>query len=171
VNEEPQKAGRRRKDQRSDKSGEFPDLVPVEASKQQGVNVRRRRREATETLAEFRHNEIMRVHNSLARICGVNSKWWKPWSWMEWDKIFGALAILFWGGFIAAALAMIPFLDADPSKVAKREYKWLLAITGAFALIFTLVRLVVRSKEIESVATVYEYVDEIVASYEDEESD
>jgi len=153
-------------------SGGVPEPDAVESAKQQSGNIRRRRkREATETVEDFRHSEILRVHKSLGRICGANRRWWQLLKWMEWNKVFGALAILFWGGFIAAGLAMIPFLDLHPTHVAKREYKIAFILTGVFALLFTLFRAILRSKEIESVETVYEYVDEIVASYEDEEPD
>lgn len=119
-------------------------------------------------MADLRHAEILRVHKSLGRLCNADRKWWQFWRRLEWDKIFGTLAILFWGGFIAGLIAMVPFLDADPTTVAKREYYWLIGITGGVAAGLSIARFAIKTKEIESVTTVYEYVDEIVARRRDD---
>jgi hypothetical protein len=157
------------KEEQQDRVGKVPD--PSESSKEQsGKAVRHRKREAVETMDEFRYSELVKVRKALARLCNPDRRWWQVWRMIEWEKAFGALAILVWGGFIATGLAMIPFLDAGPSDVAKREYQWLFWIVGAFALVFTVCRFAVRSKEIGSVRMIHDEVDEMVKSYEDEES-
>jgi len=50
---------------------------------------------ATQTVDELRHSELMAIHRSLRRLCGIDHKWWSL--HLEWDKIFGAGAILFIG--------------------------------------------------------------------------
>jgi hypothetical protein len=106
----------------------------------------------------------MSIHRSLGRLCGIGRKWWT--FHLEWHKIFGAAAILFLGGAIGGGIAMIPFLAAHPSHVAKREFIWLLAIDAAVGIGCLIARFAVRQQQVESIRSVYEAVDEIVRGYE-----
>jgi hypothetical protein len=121
---------------------------------------------ATQTVDELRHDELITIHQALARLCGVGHSWVRRKIMMELDKFFGACAVLFLGGVIGGTLGLFPFLDQHPTHVAKREYIGLLAVAGLIAFFCVLARIGIKGKEIESIDSVYERVDRILTSYE-----
>src|SRR5436305_13288405 len=107
---------------------------------------------ATQTVDELRHSELMAIHRSLGRLFGIGRRWWS--FHLEWHKIFGAAAVLFLGCAIGGGVALIPFLAADPSHVAKREYIELLAFTAAIGVLCLIARFAVRQQQVESIRSV-----------------
>ena len=123
---------------------------------------------ATENLADMRREELISIHTSLENLCGIHKPGWKR--KMEFEKVFGALAILLLGGCIGGLLALFPYLSTDPTRTAKWEYIAALAVAGLLGIFAAMARYAIHEKEIESIHTVYQRVDRIKKSYEAQES-
>jgi hypothetical protein len=113
----------------------------------------------------MRHSELMTIQKRLGRLCARQRE---PRRWkrnLEWDRIFGGLALLLAGVFLAGLLGLIPFLATDPSHVARREYIGLVVITGIATLIAAVARMAIKEQQEESVLGIYEYVTDIINTY------
>ena len=111
-------------------------------------------------MAELRHNgKLLTIHRNLGKLCGQETPRWRR--WIEWDRIFGTGAVLFVGGAIGGAIGLIPFLALSPTH--NETVAYIAAVVGvAFVgLILGTARMAVRKERVDSVGSVFEYVDEI----------
>jgi hypothetical protein len=122
---------------------------------------------AKAALEDLRLGELTTVQKGLGQMCRRQreERWWRRVFMVEWDRVFGTLALLLWGAVIGGGIGFIPFREADPSQTMHRVYIAALAIVGLLALFASLARMGVKSKEMVSLVFLYEHVTDIIDSF------
>jgi|GEM_PF-6809973 len=120
---------------------------------------------ALATVEDLRLSELQGIHSKLGRVCKADRQHW--WSRIEWDAVFGALAVLFFGGVIGGAIALVPFLASSPTHRTRIEYYAVLIVGFFLALLCVVARSAIRAERVASVAAIHNEVGEIVTRYEE----
>jgi hypothetical protein len=124
----------------------------------------------------MRLSEVQVIHRRLGRICGAERKGSalrRAWKGVEWDRFFGALAVLFLGSAVAGAIALLPLFDIENEQgeraVSARtliEYSAALGVCFAFGILALIARMAIKGERAESVVGIYTDLGEIVGRYQ-----
>jgi hypothetical protein len=132
---------------------------------------------ALATLESVGHSEMESIHTRLGRVCRAKEegKWFqKAWRRIEFDRVFGAAAVLFLSTTVAGALALIPLVDAKDSSGeptlsdrAVTEYVVALIVLGVVGILCAAARMAIKAEREDSVRNIYTDFGRILERYEE----
>ena len=131
---------------------------------------------ATATVEDMRLSEVIGIHTRLGRICASKQEGKflrRAWKMIEWDRVFGALAVLFIGAAVGGGIALVPLLNVETdtgqravSDRALIEYSVALAVCVLIGLFCVVARMAIKSEREDSVMAIYTDFGGMLARYE-----
>lgn len=160
----------------SGREGEYHGGTVVSVQQQPGVLALPANPAAISTVQDMRLSEMEGIHRRLGRLCAASretSFLKRIWKRIEWDRVFGGLAVLSIGAAIGAGIGIIPLLNVEnvngSRSVSDRtlwEYGVAIGAFVTFGVLALLARMAIKVERENSVRDIYEDLGEIVGRYE-----
>jgi hypothetical protein len=107
-------------------------------------------------LTSLRHSEVLTISTRLGRCCRRG---------FDWERVWGSLALLFFGGVAGGFFGGFPLWAANPAHQTKVYYVLAVASAAVLGVAALIARLAIHKERVESIEAIKEDLDAILASY------
>ena len=118
------------------------------------------------TVDDLTYSELDRHYVRLGRLCKTHKAHF--WERIEWAAVFGGLSVLFFGGSVGGAVALIPFLATDPTHRDQVEYYVVIGVATFISILCLVGRMAIKKEQLISIDSEYEEFGVLISRYADE---